>query len=192
MTPRLSGLWLGLVTPAQARVGRAWWKACAIPPSCARPRRSDIRDSSDDAPRGLRARSTRAAPLSSRPTAARRRRRAARAGVRAIRRIGAATGWYFGDALWRLRGWIDGGLGGVGMPGPAGTESLCRRRHHRRLARRSLRAGSPAAFVGRAGVPGRGWLEFGSTRSTAARVRSSARRQRSTRGALPAASTGTP
>ena len=24
-----------------------------------------------------------------------------------IRRIGGATGWYFGDALWRLRGWLD-------------------------------------------------------------------------------------
>jgi uncharacterized protein YbjT (DUF2867 family) len=31
-----------------------------------------------------------------------------------IRRIGGQTGWYFGDGLWRLRGWLDKLVGGVG------------------------------------------------------------------------------
>jgi hypothetical protein len=32
-----------------------------------------------------------------------------------IRRIGGRTGWYFGNALWRIRGLIDLMMGGVGM-----------------------------------------------------------------------------
>ncbi|MBM4285208.1 MAG: SDR family oxidoreductase [Deltaproteobacteria bacterium] len=32
----------------------------------------------------------------------------------AIAGIGGATGWYFGDRLWKLRGWVDRLLGGVG------------------------------------------------------------------------------
>lgn len=33
----------------------------------------------------------------------------------AVERIGGATGWYYGDWLWRLRGLVDQLLGGVGM-----------------------------------------------------------------------------
>lgn len=33
----------------------------------------------------------------------------------AVERIGGATGWYYGDWLWRLRGRLDHLLGGVGM-----------------------------------------------------------------------------
>ena len=32
-----------------------------------------------------------------------------------IRRIGGATGWYYGDWLWRLRGWLDRLVGGIGF-----------------------------------------------------------------------------
>ena len=32
-----------------------------------------------------------------------------------VERIGGATGWYYGDWLWRLRGLLDRLLGGVGM-----------------------------------------------------------------------------
>jgi len=32
-----------------------------------------------------------------------------------ISRIGGETGWYFGNWLWRLRGWLDQLLGGVGL-----------------------------------------------------------------------------
>jgi hypothetical protein len=32
-----------------------------------------------------------------------------------VRRIGGATGWYFLNFLWSLRGWVDGRVGGVGM-----------------------------------------------------------------------------
>jgi hypothetical protein len=32
-----------------------------------------------------------------------------------IRRIGGAAGWYYGDGLWEIRGWLDLLLGGAGM-----------------------------------------------------------------------------
>jgi uncharacterized protein YbjT (DUF2867 family) len=32
-----------------------------------------------------------------------------------IRRIGGDTGWYYGNKLWRLRGWMDKFVGGVGL-----------------------------------------------------------------------------
>lgn len=32
-----------------------------------------------------------------------------------VRRLGGETGWYFANYLWRLRGWIDSLLGGVGL-----------------------------------------------------------------------------
>ena len=32
-----------------------------------------------------------------------------------IRRIGGDTGWYYGDRLWQLRGWMDQLVGGVGL-----------------------------------------------------------------------------
>jgi hypothetical protein len=78
-----------------------------------------------------------------------------------IRRIGGATGWYFGDALWRLRGWIDRGMGGLGMPRTRRDPDDCvvgdiidgwRVEAHEpdRLLR--LSAGLK--------LPGRGWLEF--------------------------------
>ena len=34
---------------------------------------------------------------------------------RAVERIGGATGWYFGDLLWRWRGAVDQWIGGVGL-----------------------------------------------------------------------------
>lgn len=34
---------------------------------------------------------------------------------RPIQRIGGRTGWYFGTALWRIRGLLDRAVGGVGM-----------------------------------------------------------------------------
>ena len=39
LTPRLSSLWLGLVTPLYARVGRNSSRVCATRPSSMRPRR---------------------------------------------------------------------------------------------------------------------------------------------------------
>lgn len=34
-----------------------------------------------------------------------------------LSRIGGERGWYFGDALWKLRGWLDRLIGGIGFRG---------------------------------------------------------------------------
>ncbi|MBI5585810.1 MAG: SDR family oxidoreductase [Deltaproteobacteria bacterium] len=36
---------------------------------------------------------------------------------KALEKIGGNTGWYFGTGLWKLRGWIDRLLGGIGLRG---------------------------------------------------------------------------
>jgi hypothetical protein len=46
-----------------------------------------------------------------------------------IQRIGGSNGWYFANFLWRLRGFLDLLVGGVGLPFSG--------RNHRRLARKS-------------------------------------------------------
>jgi uncharacterized protein YbjT (DUF2867 family)/uncharacterized protein YndB with AHSA1/START domain len=42
----------------------------------------------------------------------------------AVESIGGERGWYFADALWKLRGWIDRLLGGVGL-GPGRRDPSC-------------------------------------------------------------------
>jgi uncharacterized protein YbjT (DUF2867 family) len=78
-----------------------------------------------------------------------------------IRRIGGRTGWYFGNALWRIRGLIDLMMGGVGMrrgrpdpetPFPGTTLDFWRVESYEPGRRLRLRA--------EMNVPGRAWLEF--------------------------------
>ena len=142
LTPGLSSLWLGLVTPVYARIGRKLIDSI--------PHETVVKD--DRAlqmfkirPRGIRAAIERALmnedldmaatrwsdALSSRgPTStwggvksgsrlvdskvARVAYPPAEA-FRPIRRIGGRTGWYFGNWLWRLRGFIDLIVGGAGL-----------------------------------------------------------------------------
>jgi ligand-binding SRPBCC domain-containing protein len=78
-----------------------------------------------------------------------------------IRRLGGATGWYFADALWQLRGWLDRRVGGVGMP---------RLRRHPDdcvvgdvIDGWRVEAYEPDRLLRLAAglkLPGRGWLEF--------------------------------
>jgi lipocalin/uncharacterized protein YbjT (DUF2867 family)/ligand-binding SRPBCC domain-containing protein len=163
LTPRLSGLWLRLVTPAQARVGRALVEGVRNPTVV---RSSAALETFAIRPMTLREAFVRAIDEGG---AARFKTDSRRAVVDAppaqafapIRRIGGAAGWYFGDALWRLRGWIDGGLGGVGMPRTRRDPDDCvvgdiidgwrvEACEPDRLLR--LSAGLK--------LPGRGWLEF--------------------------------
>ena len=32
-----------------------------------------------------------------------------------VRRVGGRVGWYYGDFLWKIRGWMDRAIGGVGL-----------------------------------------------------------------------------
>ena len=163
LTPRLSGLWLGLVTPAQARVGRALVEGlrnstvvrspAAIETFAIRPRtlREAFVRAIDEGGAAQLKTDSRLAVVDAQPAQA----------FAPIRRIGGDTGWYFADTLWRLRGWIDVGLGGVGIPRIRRDAEDCvvgdvidgwrvEAYEPNRLLR--LSAGLK--------LPGRGWLEF--------------------------------
>jgi uncharacterized protein YbjT (DUF2867 family) len=142
LTPRLSSLWLGLVTPVYARTGRKLVDSM----------RHDtvIRDEAaltafPIRPRGMEAAIERALLNEDLEFAATRWSDAlssagpqpawggSRVGSRlvdsravevavpaaqafgVVSRIGGATGWYFGNWLWRLRGFLDLLVGGVGL-----------------------------------------------------------------------------
>jgi hypothetical protein len=142
LTPRLSSLWLGLVTPLYARVGRILIES--LPHSTVvhddraerrlqvRPRggreaieraiASEDRQFADT--RWTDALSSRGAPegravgrFGSRLPDSRRVEIAAppEQAFRAVERIGGRNGWYYGDWLWRVRGLLDLLVGGVGM-----------------------------------------------------------------------------
>lgn len=78
-----------------------------------------------------------------------------------IQRIGGETGWYYGTYLWRIRGWMDTLVGGVGL-----------RRGRRHPVK--LKVGDPLDFwrverikpgailrlFAEMRLPGRAWLEF--------------------------------
>ena len=117
LTPRLSGLWLALVTPSQARVGRSLVEGLknstvvrttdasdtfAIEPTSLR---TALRRAIDEGMPGRLRIDTRSIVVEAPPARA----------FTPIRRIGGARGWYFLNLLWRTRGWMDGWVGGVGM-----------------------------------------------------------------------------
>jgi uncharacterized protein YbjT (DUF2867 family) len=141
LSPRLSSLWLGLVTPLYARVGRelidsvrnatvvndeAAASAFALRPrgigeaieralanedrELAETRWSDALSSGATSSWGgtkfgSRIVDSRSASVLVSPAEA----------FRPILRIGGDVGWYYGDFLWRLRGFLDLLVGGVGV-----------------------------------------------------------------------------
>jgi len=142
LTPRLSSLWLALVTPVYARIGRKLIDSTATP--------SVVRDDAaardfDIKPRGVAEAIARALAFEDRQFAATRWSDALSAagpmrpfggrtfGSRLVdsrvahveappgqafapvRRIGGNAGWYFGNWLWKIRGVIDALVGGVGL-----------------------------------------------------------------------------
>ena len=142
LTPRLSSLWLGLVTPVYARVGRTLIESLpyetvahdtrALERFPIKPlgyREAIARalvneDSAFAETRWSDALSSGASrPGNSDLTDGRRlidsRSRhvpvAPAVAFAPVRRIGGANGWYYADSLWRLRGFLDILAGGVGL-----------------------------------------------------------------------------
>jgi uncharacterized protein YbjT (DUF2867 family) len=188
LTPWLSSLWLGLVTPVYARVGRKLIEGVRNP--------TVVKD--DRAlkafsvrPRGVREAVARALANEERDFAETRWSdalssaggRKAWAGVRLgsrivdqqtavtelrpaaafapIRRIGGQNGWYFANFLWRIRGFIDLLVSGVGLrrgrrntERPAVGDALDFWRVEAYEPDRLLR------LFAEMKVPGRAWLEF--------------------------------
>jgi lipocalin/uncharacterized protein YbjT (DUF2867 family)/ligand-binding SRPBCC domain-containing protein len=163
LTPRLSGLWLGLVTPAQARVGRALVEGLRNPTVVRSPaaretfeikpmplREAFMRAIEEDAANQHKI-DTRLVVVDAPPAQA----------FAPIRRIGGSTGWYFGDPLWRLRGWLDGCLGGAGMPRHRRDSDACAVGDV--IDGWRVEAYEPDRLLRLAAglkLPGRGWLEF--------------------------------
>ena len=142
LTPRLSSLWLGLVTPVYARVGRKLVDSLRNPTLVTNP---PVLGVFPIEPRGLREAIARALVNEDHEFAQTRWSDAfssagrgsqwggTRLGTRIvdsrlvcvsappaaafapIRRIGGERGWYFANFLWQLRGFLDLLMGGVGL-----------------------------------------------------------------------------
>ena len=188
LTPRLSSLWLGLVTPLYARVGRKLIDSLrnasvVMDPSASETfpiRPMGIRDAIAAAMRNedqARAETRWSDALSS---SGKTRtwggvrfgtrlvdKRSARVSVSPeeafapIRRIGGDTGWYFGDWLWRVRGFIDLLVGGVGV-------RRSRRDPYEMAVGDAVdwwrvekyEPGQMVRFCAEMKLPGRAWLQF--------------------------------
>ncbi len=188
LTPRLSSLWLGLVTPVYARVGRELVESLRNPTIV---QDQTAQQAFSVRPRGLRAAIARALVNEDQELAQTRWSDALSAsrglrnwaGVkfgsrivdsrtqdvaappseafRPIRQIGGRRGWYFGNFLWTLRGWIDLLVGGVGIRrGRRDPEQL---RVGDVLDWWRVQAYEPnrrLRLLAEMKVPGRAWLEF--------------------------------
>jgi uncharacterized protein YbjT (DUF2867 family) len=189
LTPRLSSLWLGLVTPLYARVGRKLVDSLRHP--------TVVRDASAKRlfpirPVGVREAMARAlrnedssfaetrwSDALSAAASVPRQWGGARWGNRlvdsrctqvaaspaevfaAVERIGGAVGWYFANWLWTLRGWLDLLMGGVGMR--RGRRDPVRLRAGDTLdcwRVESIQPGHRLRLVAEMKLPGRAWLEF--------------------------------
>lgn len=142
LSPRLSSLWLGLITPVFARIGRELVEGLrnettvhddsAMRVFSVRPRgfreaikRALVREDrdfaetrwSDALSSGRPQRKWNDAQLGRRFVDSRTLRvdRPAEAAFRPVERLGGSTGWYYGNWLWSLRGALDLLAGGAGM-----------------------------------------------------------------------------
>jgi uncharacterized protein YbjT (DUF2867 family) len=189
LTPGLSSLWLGLVTPLYARIGRKLigsishasvtrddraLRVFGIEPQSvagaiesalrneerefAETRWSDALSSAGAVPASYGGVRVRGRFVDSRT---RRVSVSPERGFAPIRRIGGATGWYAYQSLWRLRGFLDLLLGGVGMRrGRHDPEELHVGDTVDWWRVESVEPGRSVRFYAEMKVPGRTWLEF--------------------------------
>lgn len=203
LTPRLSSLWLGLVTPVFARVGRKLVDSMRNPTVVTNGR---ALETFSIRPRGVREAIARALINEDRELAATRWSDALSASGRpkrwggvsfgtrlvdsreveanvpveaafaAIQRIGGQTGWYYGNWLWRVRGWMDLLVGGVGLR--RGRRDPVELRVGDAVDCWRVEALEPNRRLRLAAemkLPGRAWLEFEVTPTpTGSRIRQTA------------------
>jgi uncharacterized protein YbjT (DUF2867 family) len=163
LTPHLSGLWLALVTPAQARVGRALVEGLRnatiarstiardrfqVPPT---PLEAALASAIAEAAAARLLKDERTTIVDAPPAQA----------FTPIRRIGGETGWYFLDGLWHVRGAMDALLGGVGMRRGRRDPESCAVGDT--IDGWTVEAYEPAQRLRLSSdwkLPGRAWLEF--------------------------------
>ena len=140
-TPRISGLWLSVVTPVYASIGRELIESLrndtlvrdgsarevfpirprgfrqAIERALANEDREFAETRWSDALSAYRGRNWGGVTLGQRAVASRKIRVAAspEQTFAPIQRIGGKTGWYYANGFWRLRGLMDKLVGGVGL-----------------------------------------------------------------------------
>ena len=162
LTPRLSSLWLGLVTPLYVRVGRKLVDSIRHPTVVEDPSalaEFEIR------PCGFREAIAQALSAGAKDLLS--DSRSIQVAVcpekafEPIRRIGGATGWYYADWLWRLRGLMDTAVGGVGMRrGRRDPEDLRVGDVVDFWRVEALEPGRRLRLAAEMKLPGRAWLEF--------------------------------
>lgn len=187
LTPRLSSLWLGLVTPVYARVGRKLVDSIKHTTVVTSPRADELFSIK---PRGYK-QSMRDALIEDNELFFNRWSDTPSSGdsfhkwggvqfgkrlidsrtatvnlpperaFKPIQEIGGQTGWYYGEFLWKLRAWLDLFVGGIGM-------------RRGRKDPKKINTGDPIDFwrveefipnhklllLAEMKVPGRAWLEF--------------------------------
>jgi hypothetical protein len=78
-----------------------------------------------------------------------------------IQRIGGSTGWYYGNWLWSVRGWLDLLIGGVGMRrGRPDIECLKTGDTIDCWRVEAFEPGRRLRLIAEMKLPGRAWLEF--------------------------------
>jgi hypothetical protein len=188
LTPRLSSLWLALVSPVYARVGRELIDGVR--------NETVVRDDRalhdfEVRPRGIRevlaralvnedlgfaatrwsdALSSQRAPRSWGGVRFGSRRVDSRAAwvncspddaFRPISRIGGSTGWYYGNRLWRLRGLLDLAVGGPGLRrGRRDPESVQPGDGVDFWRVEEVQPGRLLRLAAEMRLPGRAWLQF--------------------------------
>jgi len=188
LTPHLSSLWLGLVTPVYARVGKEL--VAGVRNETVVRDQAPARELLGVRPRGMREAIARALVNEDREFAATRwsdalssgpapRHWGAAVGSRLvdsrtervpvppavafepIRRIGGRRGWYYGNVLWRLRGLLDLPFGAAGMRrGRRDPERLLPGDTVDAWRVEAIEEGRLLRLAAEMWVPGRAWLQF--------------------------------
>ena len=191
LTPRLSSYWLDLVTPFSSAVSRPLIEGMKSESVCTTALAAHlfptIQPMSYDA--ALRRCLERSAPSLPLPETVASRQMIREQGIvcevrscnvnapaervfSVVADIGGGNGWFYGNFLWRVRGWLDRFIGGVGMT-------------RGRSRARGLQAGDVIDFwrverveVARSvlltaemKIPGKAWLEFAIAAETSLRAR---------------------
>jgi uncharacterized protein YbjT (DUF2867 family) len=188
LTPYLSSLWLGLVTPLYARVGRKLVESLRNPTLVSsnladkyftvRPRSTEmaivralvnedeefaVTRWSDSVSSAGKPKSWGGVRFGSRLVDSRTQQvdvSAPEAFV-PIRKIGGQTGWYYGDWLWKIRGFLDLLVGGVGVRrGRRDAEQLTVGDALDFWRVQKFKNGELLRLRAEMKVPGRAWLEF--------------------------------